>query len=132
MAAKPYMPFYTSDYMNDTGHLTTEEHGAYLLLIIHYWHTEKPLPDDDRKLAHLCRATLKRFRQLKLTISLLFDRESGKWVHKRIEKEIREYHEKLDAKRLAGKLGAEKRWEQTDGRPMADLWQTHRFAIGKK
>ena len=114
MAVKPYMPFYTSEYMNDTAHLTMAEHGAYLLLIIHYWHTEKPLPDDDKKLAQICRTTLKGFRQIKLTVSLLFTQRGNTWVHKRIEKEIREYYEKVDAKRLGGQKTAEKRWGNKD------------------
>lgn len=125
MAHKPYMPFYTAEYMNDTAHLTMAEHGAYLLLIIHYWHTEKPLPDDDKKLAQICKTTLKGFRRIKLTVSLLFTHRGNTLVHKRIEKEIKEYYEKLDAKRLSGKLGAEKRWNNLDGRPIADPWQTH-------
>ncbi|KPB86159.1 Prophage PSPPH04 [Pseudomonas syringae pv. maculicola] len=46
MAALPYMQFYVADYLADTSHLTTEEHGAYMLLLFSYWQTGKPLRID--------------------------------------------------------------------------------------
>ena len=39
MAEAPIMPFATDAYIGDTTHLTTIEHGAYLLLLFAMWRT---------------------------------------------------------------------------------------------
>lgn len=46
---------YMGDYARDTAHLSLAEHGAYTLLLDHYYATERPLPADDAALFRLCR-----------------------------------------------------------------------------
>jgi uncharacterized protein YdaU (DUF1376 family) len=52
------MPLYVGRYLADTGHLTVCEHGAYVLLLMHYW-CNGPLPDDDKQLSTIARTERK-------------------------------------------------------------------------
>lgn len=39
-----FFKLYIGDYQRDTAHLSVTEHGCYLLMLQHYYATEKPLP----------------------------------------------------------------------------------------
>lgn len=61
MAALPYMQLSIGEYIGSTMHLTTEEHGAYILILMHYWQTESPIPTD--RLPVIARMNPARFSQ---------------------------------------------------------------------
>jgi uncharacterized protein YdaU (DUF1376 family) len=66
MAEFPKFPLWTDAYLGDTTHLTTIEHGAYLLLLIAMWRTaDKALPNDDKLLARYARLTSGQWRRIK-------------------------------------------------------------------
>lgn len=83
-----WMPFYIGDYLADTMHLTRDQHGAYLLLIMAYWRNSGALLDDDTALAAVTRCGPAEWRKLRRVMEPFFQIEGGRWHHKRIDKEL--------------------------------------------
>lgn len=93
MSSRAWMPLYTGDYRRDTMHLSLTEHGAYLLLIMHYWDTG-PLPADPVRLARILGIPVKQFTPLWETLRDFFTEANAEQLpskcfrHKRIDLEI--------------------------------------------
>lgn len=64
MAEAPIMPLATDAYLADTTHLSTLEHGAYLLLLMSMWRAGGRLPNDPVRLARFCRLSPGQFRRI--------------------------------------------------------------------
>jgi uncharacterized protein YdaU (DUF1376 family) len=109
MAALPYMPLYVADYLADTAHLSTQAHGAYLLLIMNYWQRGEALPCEDRKLARIARMTDEEWAGVRDDIADFFTDEDGFWRHGRIEAELNKVREKSEKASSAGKASAQRR-----------------------
>lgn len=102
-----WMPLYVGDYLADTGHLRALSHGAYVLLILHYWR-KGPLPDDDESLSAIARTDRDEWARIGGTVRAFFVAEDGVLRHKRIDAE-RERAARISAKRAAaGAEGARK------------------------
>lgn len=93
------MPLYVADYLADTGHLTTVQHGAYLLLIMHYW-KRGSLPAGDDQLASIVKMTAADWKKAKPVIATFF---SEGWKHSRIEAELSHAAEISSKRSAAGK-----------------------------
>lgn len=101
MSAPGWMPLHVAEYLADTGHLSPAEHGAYLLLIMHYWQNRR-LPAEDAKLARICRMSRDEFADARDTLSAFF---SDGWGHKRIDAELSKADEKYEKRAAAGRKG---------------------------
>lgn len=86
MFAPAWLPFYPGDYLRDTSRLSTEQHGAYFLLLLDEWSTG-PLHDDDDQLAAIARLPVDRWRAIRPAIARFFVIEAGLWTNKRLEAE---------------------------------------------
>jgi uncharacterized protein YdaU (DUF1376 family) len=98
---RPWMPLYVGDYLGDTGHLTTTQHGAYLLLMMHYWRKGE-LPDDDRQLSKIAKLPLKTWCDYRATLQDFF--YEG-WKHKRIDAELAKMMRVSEKRAIAGQKG---------------------------
>ncbi len=98
---RPWMPLYIGDYLGDTGHLTTAQHGAYLLLMMHYWRRGE-LPDDDRQLAKITKLPLRTWGDYRPVLQQFF--HSG-WKHKRIDAELERLMRLSEKRASAGQKG---------------------------
>jgi uncharacterized protein YdaU (DUF1376 family) len=102
---RPWMPLYVGDYLADTKHLTTVEHGAYVLLMMHYWQ-HSGLPDDDARLARIAGLNAEEWAGVKKTLAELF--EPG-WTHKRIDAELAKAAQKSRNGRRGGLVSGARR-----------------------
>lgn len=110
MKSDLWMPLYVGDYLADTMHLTAEQHGMYLLLIMAYWRHGGPLPDDPSYLASIAKASEQQWQQHANRIAEFFVVGGGKWTHKRIEAELLASRERRANRAKSAKAGASARW----------------------
>ena len=93
-----WMPLYIGDYLGATQDLTLEQSGAYLHLLMRYW-VSGPVPDDDGRLAMICRVPKAYFtRHIGPAIRPYFTASDGLLRQARADKE-RERREKISEKR---------------------------------
>ena len=105
-----FMPLWIGDYLADTMHLSRDQHGGYMLLIMAYWRRGKPLSDDNEALASVTRSTLKEWKKLRPILAQFFTIEDGVWKHGRIEEELQKAAENYASKVERAKAGAAARW----------------------
>jgi uncharacterized protein YdaU (DUF1376 family) len=107
MAQAPIMPIFTDALIGDTTHLSTEQFGAYVLILLATWRNNgKALPDDETRMARICRSSVTCFRRRirPVLCELFFINESG-WHQLRLEKEWIRVEQMLKQKRTSGGTG---------------------------
>ena len=87
MSNLPPLPLDTDAYLSDTGHLSTTQHGAYMLLLMAIWRSKDGwLPGDDSFLARASRQSLDKWRKMAPVIRALLIAKDGKVTQKRCKK----------------------------------------------
>jgi uncharacterized protein YdaU (DUF1376 family) len=103
------MPVYIGDYLADTMHLSTEQHGAYLLLLFHLWRRGS-LQDDDVVLAQISGLSTSAWTAGRAVLAEFFQIHDGLWQHRRVERERIRVATKQKANSSRAKSGATSRW----------------------
>lgn len=99
--ARRPLPLGVAGFLRDTQHLSADEVGAYLLILIAMWsRPDCDAPDDDRRLARLCRVSLRLWKsRVGPALRPLFAAAGGMlvsaWLRAEAEQIERPYREKL-------------------------------------
>ncbi|WP_417452208.1 YdaU family protein [Kordiimonas sp.] len=110
MAEFPALPLFTDAYLADTRHLTAEEHGAYLLLLMCAWRTRGcALKDCDQTLARTVGVTKLRWRKLRPTLAEFFTVADGLWRQKKLTEVYRGVEARVAKNRANGAKGGRAR-----------------------
>lgn len=112
MSKPSHIPLFPDAYLRDTTHLTTEEHGAYFLLLMAAWGSEDcSLPNDERRLAALVKMTVAKWRKIAPTVLEFWTIDKGRISQKRLRKEWAY----VQQKRGKAKAAVEERWNREKG-----------------
>lgn len=104
-----WMPFFVGDYTKNTMHLSTEEHGAYLLLIIHYWSNGK-IRNDKKIIKNIAKISTKRLQN----VLAFFAEKDGYLEHQTIERLKQEAIENKDKQRKRTEAARQAKLSVTD------------------
>lgn len=121
--AKRPCPLWIDAFLRDTQHLSADEIGAYLLILMAMWSREGcDYPDDDHRLARLCRVSLRLWKsRIGPVIRPLFRVADGALISKRLRKEAA-YVERQCSAQSARKTGenSDKPLNDNEAPPSAD------------
>lgn len=107
-----WMPLWIGAYLADTTHLSRDQHGGYLLLLMAYWRNRGPLLDQGDRLANIVKATPAEWRRLRPVLAEFFEVDGERWVHGRAEKELRNAGQRQAAAKSKASGAAQARWEK--------------------
>lgn len=119
MSALDELPLSTSSYLADTQHLSLLQHGAYLLILMTMWRAGGWIDDDDRKLATICKTSVKKWRQISEDVRALLIVEDGKLSQKRLLSEVEIVLNMVARNRENGSAGGKAKALKTKGLDLA-------------
>lgn len=123
MKVDVWMPFYVADYLIDTTHLTTEQHGIYLLLMIHQW-KKGFIPNNKSQILLITKTGRRKWYAVEQLLDEFFEllpnENTGKYVQHRLEKEKAKAESRSSSASKNGKKG---------GRPITDSFRTPKAVV---
>jgi uncharacterized protein YdaU (DUF1376 family) len=108
-----WVRIHIGDYRADTADLSTLEHGALLLLRLHYWR-QGPVRDDDVTLARVAGLAISDWKAIRPTIARFFEVRGGEWANEQWTSEIADAYAAINRASKAGKTAAAARWGKSD------------------
>ena len=108
-----WMPLYVADYLSATSRLTTEQHGAYLLLLMDYWKNGAP-PNNDAVLAQITKLSPDAWRNARTMLEGFFQVSDEHWLQSRVESEMKKANHNKQTNSDRGMKGAKARWGKKD------------------
>ena len=107
MSRRPWYPRYTGDYRSATADFTTEEIGAYDLLLDHYWDNQGPITSEMFRLRIITKLSSHKARVCLPKILRKFVLKDGKYFNRRMDAEIAKAND-ISGKRAEA---AQERWD---------------------
>ncbi|MCO7737511.1 uncharacterized protein YdaU (DUF1376 family) [Ochrobactrum sp. J50] len=120
MSATPFLQLYVGDYLADTLDLTTEQHGAYLLMLMTMWRHDAKLPNDPSKLARIARVSARRWHLVWGAIGHLFYEQDGFIRNKRLDREYQKAVSISEKRSASGVKGAAVKALKNNDTPQAN------------
>jgi len=108
-----YIRWFPGDYLRDTLDLSLIEHGAYRLLLDHYY-MHGSIPSEPDKLYRIVKAISDDEKISVISVSKRFFYENGNGTlyNKRADKELQISKDYSERQREKGRLSAKVRWEK--------------------
>ncbi len=109
------MQFFPADLLSGTLHLTTEQIGAYLMLLFAMWTAGGSLINEPAKLARIARVSRQRWERISPDILPFFEVEGDQLTQERLKRDLEKVVSIVEKRSAAGKLGnAAKSLKQTN------------------
>lgn len=103
----PHVPIFAKDWIVDTRHLTLEQRGAYMDILLFSWVSpDCSCPDDDKEIARILGCTVGRWKaKIRPSIEPFFEIENGKWIQKTLKKVRKNVEKRVEISKQNGSKG---------------------------
>jgi uncharacterized protein YdaU (DUF1376 family) len=116
----PAMPMMIDAYIGDTTHLTTEEHGAYLLLLFAMWRRDGSVPDNDKDIARIVGLTVSKWLRVRGRLSDKLICDGHTITQKNLRKIWKNTQEKIEKNKQNGMLGGRPKYNENNNEGKAN------------